>query len=189
MKTDKDPNILCVDIESTCWLNEPTPQGMRSEIIEVGYAVLNYESNEITERGSIFVKPIESTISTSCQQFTGITQERVDNGVSFEEACRTIEQDLRGGSRIWCSCGDYDRGMFEEQCNRRGIKYPFIKQHLNIKPMCTILSGKQVKGLGSILTSCGLQFIGRKHSGADDAYNVARIVPHYKAKFGEKILA
>ena len=180
-----DNCILVVDVESTCDENKAgqPKEHLISEIIEIGYTVLDYKTNEIKEKGSIVVRPIESVITPFCTNLTGWTQEAVDRGISFSEACRTVEQDLMGGGRLWASFGEYDRTMFVEMCKRRGVKYPFTAQHLNVKALSTVVLGG-VGGLGRTLTKLGMNFEGRQHSGVDDAYNVARILQRYKEKFG-----
>jgi inhibitor of KinA sporulation pathway (predicted exonuclease) len=189
----EDNCILVVDIESTCWDDKNAPENGAivvdpvSEIIEIGYAVLDYKINEIKESGSIVVRPIESIVSPFCQRLTGWTQEQVDRGITFEEACKTLQGGLKAGSRLWASYGNYDLDMFRKQCERRNVKYPFVPQHLNIKALSTVING-EVNGLGRTLSLLGLQFEGKQHSGKDDAFNTARILQYYKAKFGEKIL-
>jgi inhibitor of KinA sporulation pathway (predicted exonuclease) len=189
-----DNCIIVVDIESTCWDDKNTPENGStvvdpvSEIIEIGYAILDYKLNEIKESGSIVVRPTESKVSEFCTALTGWTQEQVDRGISFEEACRTLESDLQAGGRLWASYGNYDLEMFKQQCQRRNVKYPFVPQHLNIKSLATVING-EVNGLGRTLSLLKMSFEGRKHSGRDDAFNAARILQYYKAKFEEKILA
>ena len=183
-----DNCILVIDVESTCQENKDgQPQEeFVSEIIEIGYAVLDYKINEIRESGSIVVKPIESVITPFCQNLTGWTQEAVDRGISFEEACKTLTSDLKSGSRLWGSYGNYDLEMFRKQCQRRNVPYPFTPQHANIKSFCTIMNG-EVNGLGKALSKIGLNFEGRHHLGKDDAVNTARILQYYKNKCGVQI--
>lgn len=183
-----DNCILVIDVESTCQENKDSqPQEeFISEIIEIGYTVLDYKINEIRESGSIIVKPIESAVTPFCTSLTGLTQEIVDRGISFEEACQTLMSNLKAGSRLWGSYGEYDRSMFIKMCERRNVKYPFTPQHANIKSLATIMNG-EVNGLGRTLSLLKMSFEGRHHSGKDDSYNAARILQYYKAKFGEKI--
>ena len=94
-KRYSDHNIIVVDVESTCDENDPITGRPRelfvSEIIEIGYAILDFETNEIKENGSIVVRPEESIVTPFCQRLTGWTQEAVDRGISFQEACKTLE--------------------------------------------------------------------------------------------------
>lgn len=184
-----DNCILVVDVESTCQENKDgQPQEtFVSEIIEVGYAVLDYKTNEIKEDGSIIVKPIQSVVTPYCTNLTSLTQEIVDRGISFQEACETLQRDLISGGRLWGSFGNYDVEMFRKECERKNVKYPFTPQHANIKSFCTLMNG-EVNGLGRALSKIGLNFEGRHHSGKDDARNAARILQYYKAKLGATVL-
>lgn len=186
----RDNCILVIDVESTCNENKDgQPQEeFVSEIIEVGYAILDYKLNEIKEKGSIVVKPERSVVTPFCTNLTGWTQEAVDRGISWAEACKTLEQDLISGGRLWCSYGDYDRAMFVKMCQMYNVKYPMTPQHLNLKAISTVVLGG-VYGLAGCLSKLKMNFEGRHHNGSDDAYNAARILQYYKAKFGEKILA
>ncbi len=183
-----DPIILTIDIECTCWPTDALPSGMQQEIIEIGYSLLDYKSNIIQEHGSIIVKAIESTVSTFCKDLTGLTQEKVDRGITFEEACKTLQSDFKSGSRLWASFGYFDEKIFRKMCERRNVPYPFIDQHLNLKSISTVLLGQHVKGIGHTLSLLGLNFEGKLHSGDWDSYNATRILQYYKAKFGERIL-
>lgn len=181
-----DHCIIVVDIESTCQENiDGVPQEeFVSEIIEIGYAILNTQDNQIIETGSIVVKPEVSKITPFCTNLTGWTQEAVDRGISFKEACETLSGSLRAGSRPWASFGNYDAAMFKKQCERTGVKYPFTPQHLNVKPMAFTFTS-EMAGTGRTLSLLGLQFEGRQHSGKDDAYNVARILQFLALKHKE----
>jgi inhibitor of KinA sporulation pathway (predicted exonuclease) len=183
-----DHCILVIDVESTCQENQngKPQEEFISEIIEVGYTVLDYKMNEIREKGSIIIKPERSVVTPFCTALTGHTQEAVDRGISWAEACETLQRDLISGGRLWGSYGDYDRAMFVKMCQMYNVKYPMTPQHLNVKALSTVILGG-VSGLGGTLSKLGMFFEGKQHSGRDDAYNVARILQHYKAKFGEKI--
>lgn len=184
-----DHCILVIDVEATCIENKDgAPQEeFVSEIIEIGYAVLDYKINEIKESGSIVVKPIESVVTPFCQRLTGWTQEAVDRGISWAEACQTLQSDLMSGGRLWASYGNYDAEMIKKMCQRHNVKYPMVPQHLNVKAMATVMNG-EVNGLGRTLSLLKMSFEGRHHSGKDDAVNTAHILMHYKNKFGEKAL-
>lgn len=185
-KDTQHTEFLVIDLEATCWEEGHTPSQMISEIIEIGYTILDATNNEIRSTGSIIVKPQNSTISQYCTNLTHITQEMVDKGVSFEEACEIMKRDLNSLGRPWASHGEFDRTIFVEQCRRLGISYPFTKQHLNIKQHVAAILGK-TKGLGSNLTALGLQFEGQQHRGKDDAYNAARILQHFAKKYRDNL--
>jgi inhibitor of KinA sporulation pathway (predicted exonuclease) len=83
--------IIVVDIESTCWEKKP-PEGQESEIIEIGICPLDVPSGERLEKESILVKPERSQISEFCTNLTTLTQEQVNQGVPFAEACSILKK-------------------------------------------------------------------------------------------------
>jgi inhibitor of KinA sporulation pathway (predicted exonuclease) len=100
--------ILVVDVESTCWEDEPLA-GQMSEIIEIGLCVVDVAALERVERRSILVRPACSTVSAYCTQLTTLTQADVDAGVPLTEACRVLADEYRSRERPFASFGDYDR--------------------------------------------------------------------------------
>lgn len=127
-----------VDVEATCWQGEPPP-GQESEIIEVGVCLLDTRTGERLEKESILVRPRLSSVSSFCTQLTGLTQERVETGIPFGEACAHMCDRFRTKERVWASYGDYDRRMFELQCKREEAKYPFSAGHINVKTLLAVV--------------------------------------------------
>ncbi|WP_240192793.1 3'-5' exonuclease [Glycomyces sp. YM15] len=165
-----------VDVEATCWQGEPPP-GAVSEIIEIGLAVVDLDRRERLAKHRILVRPRRSRVSAFCTELTGLTQEEVDTGVDFAEACRLLMDEHRSDSRPWASWGDYDRRQFERQCKATGARYPFGSRHRNAKLRFTEARGlRRRPGMAAALDIAGLPLEGRHHSGADDAWNIAALV-------------
>ncbi|MBW8485511.1 exonuclease domain-containing protein [Actinomadura sp. PM05-2] len=162
-----------VDVEATCW-DGAAPPGQASEIIEIGLCVVDAGTRERAERHRILVRPRRSAVSAFCTELTGLTQEEVDTGVSFEQACGLLEREHAAGVRPWASWGDYDRRQFERQC--RGVRYPFGRVHVNVKAAYSAAHGmKRRLGMAGALEHAGLPLEGRHHSGADDAWNIGAL--------------
>ncbi len=100
-----------VDVEATCWAGEP-PAGQVSEIIEIGLTTVDLGSGERTGRYRLLVRPARSVVSGFCTELTGLTQQEVDGGIGFAEACRVLAAEHHAGSRAWASWGDYDKNQF-----------------------------------------------------------------------------
>ncbi len=170
--------ILVVDVESTCWKGD-TPLGERSEIIQIGTAFIDVETNRREEdwRQSIMVRPVVSSVSSFCTELTGLTQERVLEGKSFGEACHHLRENYLSNGRVWASYGDYDRTMFEKGCAPPGPRYPFGKRHLNVKALfALVMALDREVGLPKALEIAGLPLEGRLHDGGDDAWNIAGLL-------------
>jgi inhibitor of KinA sporulation pathway (predicted exonuclease) len=168
--------ILVIDVEATCWQGLPPP-GEQSEIIEIGLCVLDLATRERSGRVSLLVRPERSRVSAFCTELTTLTQEEVDGGILFVEACERLRTQYRSRERTWASYGAYDRNQFERQCEAFGVEYPFGPEHVNVKALLAERLGlaKQV-GMAAGLRKLALPLEGTHHRGGDDARNIAAIL-------------
>ncbi len=168
--------VLVVDVEATCW-EGTAPEGQESEIIEIGYCILDAGTGERARSGSILVRPARSTVSAFCTGLTTLTQEIVDAGVPFADACQCLRQELGAKQITWASYGDYDRKQFERQCQAWGVAYPFGDTHVNVKNLFALMHclSREV-GMANALGRLGLPLEGTHHRGGDDARNIASIL-------------
>jgi len=168
--------INVVDIESTCW-DKSEPRRI-SEIIEIGISTLEVSTGKIISSHSVYVYPENSKVSEFCYNLTGIDQRTLDyEAISFEKACDILQRQYQSKQCVWASYGGYDKRMFEDQCSRENINYPFGNKHINVKPLFALKYklDKEV-GMAEALKISGLKLEGRHHSGKDDAYNIAKIL-------------
>jgi inhibitor of KinA sporulation pathway (predicted exonuclease) len=169
-------NVLVVDIEATCW-EGAAPPGQESEIIEIGLCVLDVATGERREKTSLLVRPEQSAVSPFCTALTTLTQPEVDEGLSFRAACALLKRQYTAKDRIWASYGEYDRRQFERQCAARGVPYPFGARHLNVKTLFALVHALPAEvGMAEALARQGLPLEGTHHRGADDAWNIARLL-------------
>ena len=172
------PGLLLnvVDVEATCW-DGAIPPGQASEIIEIGLTVVDLAGRERVERHRLLVRPTRSTVSPFCTGLTGLTQQEVEAGIGFDQACLLLATRHETRRRIWASWGDYDRKMFSEQCRATSTAYPFGSWHLNAKALFATSYGlTRGPGMACALTLAGLELEGRHHRGDDDAWNIAALV-------------
>jgi inhibitor of KinA sporulation pathway (predicted exonuclease) len=180
--------LLIVDVEATCWEGR-TPPGQQNEIIEIGICQLDLESLEISRARGILVKPQRSKVSEFCTQLTTLTQEQVDGGLLFDEACKVLETEYASMEYPWGSWGSYDMRMFTDQCPSFGVTYPFSSQHINLKKRFAAAFGlSRPMGMAGALRYLNLELIGTHHRGEDDAPNIARIVQTLIKTYGESAL-
>jgi inhibitor of KinA sporulation pathway (predicted exonuclease) len=170
--------IVVIDVEATCW-EGAAPEGQDNEVIEIGVCTVDLSSLTPDQHESILVRPVRSKVSEFCTRLTTLTQEQVDTGVLFEEACGQLRKVYRSRDRAWASYGDYDRRQFERQCQATGVASPFGLTHLNVKNLFAISFGlhKEV-GMAGALDALELPLEGTHHRGGDDARNIARILCH-----------
>ncbi len=174
--TKRLDQIIVIDIESTCWEGDP-PEGQESEIIEIGICPIEVASGNRLENQSLIVKPERSTVSEYCTKLTTLTQEQVEKGISFEEACSILKTKYLTKERIWASYGDYDRRQFEKLCRSRNIGYPFGTRHINVKSLFAVIHAlPREVGMSEALTSLDLPLEGVHHRAGDDAWSVAGIL-------------
>ena len=172
MKFDQ---ILVVDIESTCW-KEPQKDD-HSEIIEIGISPIDTKSGNVLVSRSIIVKPEHSKVSEFCTRLTTLTQEDVDSGISFKDACDILVKEYHSKKYMWASFGHYDRDQFGIQCKRENIEYPFSKGHINIKLLFALkYSLRKDVGMEKALKLLNMPLVGTHHRGVDDSRNVANIL-------------
>ena len=168
--------VLVVDVEATCWEASPPP-GQQAEIIEIGYALLDVPLGKIRREGSILVRPQRSRVSAFCTDLTTLTQAQVEEGISFEEACRFLRESLDSQAGTWASYGDYDRKQFVRQCASFEVPYPFGEAHLNVKSLFARTHGlRREVGMATALKVLERPLIGTHHRGDDDARNIAGIL-------------
>lgn len=168
--------IVVIDVESTCWPSEPPP-GEESEIIEIGVCLLNVQTLRRQQKRSILVRPQRSTISPFCTRLTTLTAEQVAGGVSFTEACATLQEEYDTRSRVWASYGNYDRRQFHYQCQKGKISYPFGPTHVNVKNLVALTLGREREpSLAEAFDLLGWSLEGTLHRGDDDAWNIARLL-------------
>ncbi|MCP4663516.1 MAG: exonuclease domain-containing protein [bacterium] len=165
--------ILVIDIESTCWDGTPPP-GQENEIIEIGLCTLEVAGADRRDRESLLVRPERSTVSAFCTELTTLTQDQVDRGIPFAEACGLLAERYRSKQRTWASYGDYDRRQFARQCESRQLPYPLGPTHLNVKNLLALALGlRREVGMAEALALLDLPLEGTHHRGDDDAWNIA----------------
>lgn len=189
MPVRKRDKILVVDLEATCWEKNQTPIGQQNEIIEVGFCVFDVARNTPTEKRSILVKPMRSKVSPFCTKLTSLTQEQVDGGTTFSEACRILQEEYDAKSYLWISWGAFDKRMFKKQCGSFDVPYPFSQNHANLKKVFAQLHHRKKQvGMMRALTMTELEHTGKHHRGDDDAWNIARILAYMIDKNGYDFL-
>jgi inhibitor of KinA sporulation pathway (predicted exonuclease) len=168
--------VNVVDVEATCWEGAP-PAGQRQEIIEIGLCALRVADGALIEHTSLLVRPTHSTVSPFCTALTTLTQEQVDQGIPFAQACDTFRTRFHSRDRVLASYGDFDRRLFESQCQSSSVPYPFGRRHLNVKTLFPLVHALPAEiGMAEALHRLHLPLEGTHHRAGDDAQNIARIL-------------
>lgn len=172
--TDK---IIIIDLEATCWQGS-VPSGQENEIIEIGLAVLDVPTGQISKNQGILIRPQRSKVSPFCTELTTITQEMLDQkGVLFEDAINQLVDEYNPDLYTWASYGQYDLNMLKKQCQSFGVAYPMCDEHINVKVWFAELFGlKKPTGMNGALHLLHIPLEGTHHRGIDDAKNIAKIL-------------
>jgi inhibitor of KinA sporulation pathway (predicted exonuclease) len=172
------PIVNVIDVECTCW--EPPsakPTYAISEIIEIGVAVVDINEFKILENHALMVRPQKSEVSEFCERLTSLNRYDLMSGQLFQSAVQELENTFKTKDRLFVSWGDYDRKMFESNCETYNCPYPFGPRHLNLRNVFTMLhSLKSEPSINEALALIGSHFNGREHRGVDDSRNIAEIL-------------
>lgn len=173
-----------IDVEATCFESSTDPSP--SDIIEIGWTVMNTQTLELTETTQIYVKPTASEVSLYCTKLTGITPGMLEDACSFEEALAKLKEltaptSSRGALTTWAGFGAYDAKAIARQCLREGLNNWTASnlQYINLKDVVGFFLGASAKkspGLAKAMAQTGVIWQGRHHCGVDDAVNTARLV-------------
>lgn len=177
-------NLVCVlDFEATC---EQIQGGHPHEIIEVPSVLLKYNDNinkyeKISEFQEYCHPLINPTLSKFCTELTGITQDKVDRGYNFPDTLKRhikwLNKFIQNDDQlIFLTFGSWDlKTVIFQECKRWNIDCPEIyHRFINIKQDYKKLY-RFNGGMARVLENCGLQLLGRHHSGIDDCRNITRI--------------
>jgi len=185
--------LLVIDLEATC---DEAGHISRSsmEIIEIGGAVVSVPEYKILDTYQGYIKPVVNPkLSAFCKELTGIKQETVDAAPMFYDAISTYREwlDSLGKINSWASWGNYDKGQFEQDCNRHSADNPHAElKHLNLKNDFGKALGIRRCGMANAFAYLKHDMQGRHHSGLDDAINIARLftlAPNFGAYIAAKL--
>jgi len=142
----------------------------------VGICVVDLATKSILKKKGFFVRPEHSKVTKFCTELTGITSQDVRRADKYPTVIDRLKEEYKVDKIPWVSWGDYDREQFEKMSELHEVKYPFFKTHTNLKYIFAILKGMSEEvGLKPALRYLNMDFEGRPHNGADDAYNIAKI--------------
>ncbi len=172
--------LLCVDIEATCERDSPWAEEM--EIIEIGAVVVDLITQSVVAEFQRYIKPfVHPTLTPFCLELTGITQTQVDTGMPAAAAFADLSAFMTPymKSLSWCSWGNYDKEHFAMDSARIGVSNPLSTDtiaHTNLKAVFSRMTpNKKRVGLKVAVARIDFDWVGRHHSGLDDARNVANI--------------
>jgi len=178
---------ICVDFECTCDSNNSY---WDHEIIEIPAVIVAACSLEIVGEFRTFVRPSwETKLTKFCTKLTGIHQEDVDSAPLIDEAIQLLMKYLGVNNfllnGLFVFDGDWDVNSFlipELTDKKIPVPAKFL-QFCNIRKVFDSHFGRAPRRSNvkrdiefMIKKLSGQTFVGRKHSGIDDARNLARVL-------------
>lgn len=171
------PLVNVIDVETTCWeFPEIKPDNEHQEIIEIGIAVIDTIHLELVENNKFLIAPEKSRVTDFCTKLTGLTRFNLQYQNNFPMSLDSFKENYDTNNRLFASWGDFDRKMFESNCKLYNCAYPFGPRHLNIRHLFSLFYNiSEELTIKQALNYLDLEFVGREHSGADDARNIATL--------------
>jgi sporulation inhibitor KapD len=179
---------LFIDFEFTMPEKSERFKGFYPEIIEVG--IVSVVGEQVIEQFSSFVTPVRFPIlSERCKSFLHISQKQVDQGISFKDMVKKM-QDLNSGyPTSIITWGNMDMKVLRHNCQRSDILFPFSAKEIDLSMEYKRFFGDQNQtGLWKAVQEYGKEGTGRHHRALDDAittYNIFKLVEKDK-KYLEK---
>ncbi|MFT8320079.1 MAG: 3'-5' exonuclease KapD [Bacillus sp. (in: firmicutes)] len=179
---------LFIDFEFTMPEKSLRFKGFYPEIIEVGIvAVVN---NAIREQFSSYVIPRQFPIlSERCKSFLHITQEQVDNGISFYDLAKKVEEFSIGFENTIVTWGNMDMRVLRNNYGKAGIPFSLSCVEVDLSMEYKRFFGDQNQtGLWKAVKEYGREGTGKHHRALDDAlttYHIFKLVEKDK-KYLEK---
>lgn len=175
---EKDRSYLFLDFEFTMPENKTKPSGFFPEIIEVG--IVSVINDQVCDQFSAYIKPTHFPILTErCKSFLNITQEQIDQGISFEELIHSLKEydRLRPTVITW---GSMDMKVLRHNCLQANLPFPFTGEHRDLAMEYKMFFGERNQpGLRKAVQEYGKEGVGKPHCALDDAfttYNIFKLV-------------
>ncbi|XJZ26790.1 3'-5' exonuclease KapD [Bacillota bacterium Lsc_1132] len=170
---------LFIDFEFTMPEKNGRMKNFYPEIIEVG--LVSVIDDQIVEQFSSFVTPLRFPILTErCMSFLHITQEQIDQGLSFYELIRKLEEFNKNIDNVIVTWGNMDMKVLRHNCQQAQIPFPFRAMEVDLSMEYKRFFGDQNQtGLWKAVQEYGKEGTGRHHRALDDAlttYNIFRLV-------------
>ena len=175
-------NLICLDLEFTCWENSrqddwPDPQ-FPAEILQVGMAGFDLIQGRCLAKFSAYVRPVlNPRMSDYCVNLLQISQNVIDSSPTLPEVINQISSfvsDYRGDLTLVCAFGS-DCKRFVDDAARHSRESPFTPfTCLNLQQEAAKVMGmtKELPEREHIKQHFQLPPSANRHDALDDALDV-----------------
>ncbi|XP_025016712.1 3'-5' exoribonuclease 1 [Tetranychus urticae] len=184
-----DCDIICViDFEATCdnYGGRRPPNDAIMEIIEFPAFMVDTRTRSVISTFHEYVRPIiNPKLSNFCTQLTGISQHMVDQADPFPKVLERFEKNIASlliekNYRTFAIAtdGPWDIAHFlARQCQIHGLEFPiYAKRWINLKRVYSDCYQAHPICLDNMLTTLGIRFEGKRHSGYYDALHITKLL-------------
>lgn len=168
--------LLFIDFEFTMPNEKKKSKSFVQEIIEVG--LVSVIKNEIYDTFATYVKPeIHPILTERCKNFLHITQDQVDQGISFQELVMWLEEyEKLTPQTTVVTWGNQDMHVLFQNCKHREIPFPFKKRERDLSLEYKRFFGdRNQTGLWKAIEEYGAEGVGNHHRALDDALTTYEI--------------
>jgi sporulation inhibitor KapD len=170
---------LFIDFEFTMPEKNKKNPNFYPEIIEAG--IVAVQNGRIMEQFSSFVTPMKfSKLTDRCKTFLNITQQQVDQGISFEQLVQKLMEYQKNGPTTVVTWGNMDMKVLRSNCEKANLSFPFLTKEIDLSMEYKRFFGDQNQtGLWKAVQEYGKEGTGKHHRALDDAlttYNIFRLV-------------
>ncbi|MFE8696721.1 3'-5' exonuclease KapD [Cytobacillus sp. FJAT-53684] len=170
---------LFIDFEFTMPERSGRFKGFYPEIIEAG--VVAVANDRIYHQFSSYISPIRfPKLSERCKSFLHISQEQVDQGISFLELVNKLKELSKNQSCTIITWGNMDMRVLRNNCQHAGLSFPLKGKEVDLSMEYKRFFGDQNQtGLWKAVQEYGKEGTGNHHRALDDAmttYNIYRLV-------------
>lgn len=185
----EEHQYVFIDFEFTMPEKSPNFKGFYPEIIEVG--IVTVVDMKINSMYSSFVTPVKfPQLSKRCKSFLNITQKQVDNGISFIQLVKKLndisEACVKNSIVTW---GNMDMKVLRQNCSKSNMAFPFQGREIDLSMEYKRFFGdKNQTGLWKAVQAYGKEGTGKHHRALDDAlttYNIFSLVEKDKKYLGQ----
>lgn len=171
---------LFIDFEFTMPDRNNRMKGFYPEIIEAGIVLV--VDGQIIEQFSAYVSPLRFPIlSSRCKSFLHISQQQVNEGLSFFELIRKFDEYNKQTENVVVTWGNMDMKVLRHNCLQAEVPFPFkMATEIDLSMEYKRFFGDQNQtGLWKAVQQYGKEGTGKHHRALDDAlttHNIFRLV-------------
>ncbi|KAB2334919.1 3'-5' exonuclease KapD [Cytobacillus depressus] len=175
----EEHRYLFIDFEFTMPEKSGRYKGFYPEIIEAG--IVSVSNDQIRDKFSSYVTPVRFPIlSERCKSFLHISQEQVDQGITFLELIKKMKELSGNYPCTIITWGNMDMKVLRNNCQQVGLPFPFKGKEIDLSMEYKRFFGDQNQtGLWKAVQEYGKEGTGKHHRALDDAmttYNIFRLV-------------